>query len=141
MVQVPDRLYIDKSDRKLYDKVSDEVFGGQKEERKEQFLFAMAYGFENKIKRPLKKKEGFIRKEYLRDEDIALMNAVALSDSGSVEILDNKAKVFEIAEEYAHAGIKLIYAEVTSVEPGSFHKRFEKKLFDIYQKLAFKFNE
>jgi len=141
MNKVPDRLYIDENDRKLYDEVIEEIFRGKigdeekRWERKDQFLLAMAIGFKNEVRRPLKKKEGFIRKEYLKPEDKALINAIAIYDTGSIEVLLDKQKVFSIAEEYAHAGIRILHGEIKSGEPGSYLKKLEKDLFEKYKGL------
>jgi len=59
MARLPDRLGIDKADRELYDHdtVKNEILRGRR--RKEQFLFAMAIGFKNRVKRPLDTREGW----------------------------------------------------------------------------------
>ena len=130
----PDRLHIDKADRDFYnhDMLQNELF--QSCTNKEQFLFAMAVGFKNGVNWELKTQDGFLRTEYLREEDEALIDAVALYHSSKtgenpVEILSDRDKVFVIAEEYAHAGIKLIYDNLTSGQPGSFFKKLELDLF------------
>jgi len=135
MSKVPDRLYIDEADRKLYDEISTEIFGGESERRKDQFLLAMAIGFKNKVKRPIKKKEGFFRRDYLRPEDEALINAVAIYDANSIEILLDKEKVFSIVEQYAHAGIRILHGEIKSGEPGSYLKKLERELFEKYKEI------
>ncbi len=136
MSDIPDRLHIDKGDRGLYERLENEsLFEGTT--RKEQFLLAMAIGFKSKAKRALTNKEsgGFFRTSYLRPEDEALMNAVALCDCGSVDLLPNRAEVFRIAEEYAHGGIRLLVGQVDSTEFGSLAKHLEKDLFTMYSEL------
>lgn len=136
MPTTPDRVYIDKEDRSLYEKIENENIFKEKT-RKEQFLFAMAIGFENDIKQPLSNKESsglFLLKD-LGPEDKALINAVALHESNSIEVLADKGKVFKIAEEYAHAGIKLLVDKIESTQFGSFHKQLEKELHEIYGRL------
>ncbi|HEY8362751.1 MAG TPA: hypothetical protein VIK77_07680 [Tissierellaceae bacterium] len=131
--QIPDRINIDKNDRELYNKLSKEIFEGKT--RKEQFLFAMAIGFKNGIMRPLKTKEGFFLIKDLRPEDEALLNAVAMFVKGP-EILSSKEEVFKIAEEYAHAGIKILIDEIEASSFGSFAKKFERDLFELFEKLG-----
>jgi len=133
MPKTPDRLFVGKRDRELYDHdaIAREIGAGRT--RKEQFLFAMAIGFKNKLKRPLDAREGggfFLAKD-LHPKDMALLDAVAICDTGSADVLMDGEAVFRIAEEYAHAGIKLLYDEVTSGQPGSFWKRLECELFDL----------
>ncbi|MEM3485042.1 MAG: hypothetical protein QXI12_05425 [Candidatus Methanomethyliaceae archaeon] len=133
MTKVPDRLNIDKADRELYDHdAMSEIFEGKT--RKEQFLFAMAMGFKNQVKRSLESKEGFFLAKDMNPGDEALIDAVAIHDSGP-DVLANREEVFRIAEEYAHAGIRLLYDRVTSSQPGSFYKRFEIELFDLLKAL------
>ena len=136
MPQIPDRLHIDRDDRELYDKLqTDSLFAST--ERKEQFLIAMAFGFKGKTRRQLENKEtsGFFRTSYLRPEDEALINAVAICDTGSVDVLVDRAEVFRIAEEYAHAGIRILVNEWQSTQFASYAKRFEKDLFDMYNSI------
>ena len=131
MTSMPDRINIDKKDRELYDKL-EEIFQGKT--RKEQFLFAMAIGFKNNVSRPLGTKEGFFLVKDLRPEDEALLDALAIFEEGP-EILSNKEKIFRIAEEYAHAGIRILADEITSSSFGSFVKKFEKELFELFEKI------
>jgi hypothetical protein len=135
MVKSPDRLSIDKADRGLYDHdaIGGEVLAGST--RKEQFLFAMAIGFKNRVKRPLNAREGFFLAKDMRSEDEALIDAVAIYDTGSADALSNRETVFRIAEEYAHAGIRLLYDSATSGQPGSFCKKLEVELFDLLHDL------
>ena len=132
MPRMPDRINIDKNDRELYDKL-EEIFQGRT--RKEQFLFAMAIGFKNDVRRPLKTKEGFFLIKDLRPEDDALINALGMYKKGT-EVLSNKEEVFRIAEEYAHAGIKILADEVKSSSFGSFTKKFEKELFELWYNIV-----
>lgn len=133
MSNIPDRLYIDKDDRPLYEKLEEEEMF--KRTRKEQFLFAMAIGFKNKLKRPIDKSEGFFLTKDLRPEDETLINALAIWEANSVEVLSNKEEVFKIAEAYAHGGIKILYGKIDTTQFGSFSKHFEKELHEIFDKI------
>jgi len=133
MIETPDRLYIDKKDKDLYDKIKDDLF--KEIQNKDQFLVAMAYGYKYDAKIPLDSKEGYVRTEYLSPEDKALMDAIALSVEDSVDILANKELVFSIAEEFAHGGIKLIHDQVISQQYGSFIKTLEKEIMNDVNKL------
>lgn len=140
MPEVPDRIYIDKKDRDLYQKLNEEEITtfkdkGGRRTRKEQFLFALSIGFKNGVKRKLETKEGFFLVKDLHPEDEALLNTIAVYDSNSVEILSNKGEVYKIVEEYAHAGIRLLCEKIKSTTHGSFDKHLEKELHDIYSKL------
>ena len=130
MSSEPDRLYIELTDRELYKKVTDTSGLFRDKDNKEQFLFAMAVGVSNELRMPLKKREGFFLLSRLRTEDEALIDAVALSEKDNVDILADKSRVYRIAEEYAHAGIKILLDKIESIEFGSFWKQFERDLIE-----------
>jgi len=133
----PDRIYIDIKDRELYDKLQEEFF--PKSTRKEQFLFAMAIGFKKSERIPLETKEGFFLVKDLRKEDKALLTALAMLIEGP-EILVNMEEVYKIAEEYAHAGIKLFIDEYSGPSFASFDKKLEKELFALFEKIEQEYN-
>ena len=135
MVSTPDRLNIDPKDRELYEKISEGLPLFRDKLRKEQFLFAVAFGFKNRMRIPLKSRDGFFLIKDLKMEDEALINAVALYEADNIEILSDKNSIYKIAEEYAHAGIKLLADEITSVEFGTFWKQFEKEMHQVYESL------
>jgi len=134
MSTVPDRLHIDKSDREIYPIIAQETDLFQGKNNKEQFLIAMAIGVNGQIKVPLKAKDGWFLRKDLRVEDEALISAVAVTDNNSVDILSDKGKVFEVAEQYAHAGIRMLADNIESVEFGTFSKQFEKQISEVYAK-------
>jgi len=143
MAIMPDRINIDKNDRELYNKLDGEEFlrsnkSGGKRIRKEQFFFAMAIGFKNNMKRPLDIKEGFFLIKDLLPKDEALINAIAINDHNSVEILADIEELYKIAEEYAHAGIKLLVDKIGSIEFGKFEKIFEQEIYEKYNNIGFK---
>lgn len=129
MARKPDRLSIDEKDKSLYDEIEETVFLGQ--QNKDQFLFAMAYGFRHQASRSIARREGFVRAEYLAPDDEALINALAVSETGSAAVLSNRERVYEIAEQYAHGGIRLLHAQIQSTQHGSFYKVFERDMFDL----------
>ena len=131
----PDRLYIELSDRELYKKVTEDSGLFQDKDSKDQFLFAMAVGVSNQLRIPLKKRDGFFLVTRLRTEDEALIDAVALSEEDNVDILADKSHVYKIAEEYAHAGIKILLDKIESIEFGSFWKQFEKDLIETHEEV------
>jgi len=136
MPKFPDRFYVDKKDKEIYDRL--EIFkekeGEQdKKTRREQFMFAMAMGFINKVRQPIKNKENFFLAKDLRYDDEALINSVALFNN-DVEILLKKEEVFKIAEEYAHAGLKILDDKIQSISFGNFWKIFEKDIHELHDK-------
>lgn len=129
---MPDRLYIDKEDRPYYQKaVEENVVNFKNKNQKEQFLLAMAIGFENDQKRELKSRDGFFFSNYLGAEDRTLINALAIHEHGSTDILANEKDVFDIAEQYASAGIRILADSIGKVQFGKFDKMFEKDLVEM----------
>jgi hypothetical protein len=96
----------------------------------------MAFGFKHRVNPKIARREGFVRAEYLTPDDEALIDALAVAETGSVAVLANKARVYQIAEEYAHGGIRLLHDQVKSIQHGSFYKRFERDLFDILEDIV-----
>ena len=133
--RVPDRLYIDRADRGLYDDrtLKSEVFAQR--ENRDQFLFAMCLGFKRGMRRVLNTREGFFLAKNLRPRDEALIDSIAIYETGSVDVLADREEVFRIAEEFAHTGIWLLHGEITSGQPGSFLKKLELELFDLLEAL------
>ncbi|MFA5867127.1 MAG: hypothetical protein WC891_04070 [Actinomycetota bacterium] len=132
MITSPDRLNIDKTDRRLYEQLDKEpVLLGKTRGRKDQFLLAMSIGYKSGMRLPIKSKEGFVLTKDLNAEDYALIFAVAASDSKNIDIIADDVEVVSIAEEYAHAGIKTLIEKLKEVGFGSFEKQFEKEIFNI----------
>lgn len=135
MAEFPDRIYVDKDDKELYEKIKEEeIF--QDRENKDLFIIAMAYGFKHQVKRKLDKKEGYLRTEYLKREDWGLINSVAVND-GLIDNLNDREAVLKLAEEYAHGGIKLLCDYIDSIQHGSFDRQFEKELLDLFDELQY----
>jgi len=134
---MPDRFYIDKEDRPYYQKaVEENIVNFKNKNQKEQFLLAMAIGFENDQKRELKTKDGFFFSNYLGSEDKTLINALAIHVHGSSDVLANEKEVFEIAEQYASAGIRILADSIDKVQFGKFDKIFEKDLLEILDRIT-----
>lgn len=132
---MPDRFYIDKEDRPYYQKAEEEnILNFKNKNQKEQFLLALAIGFENEQQRELKAKDGFFFSNYLGPQDKALINAVAIHEHGTVDILANEKEVFNIAEQYASAGIRILVDSIGKIQFGKFDKIFEKDLLDALER-------
>jgi hypothetical protein len=135
MAMAIDRLAVDEKDRELYDRLkTTDIFEGKT--RKEQFLFALAVGFGRGVKRPLQNRDRFFFAKDMTPGDEALLSAVAATDADSLEVLPDRARVFRIAEEYAHAGIRILADEIESTQYGTFEKHLEKQLHDMYDQIS-----
>ena len=133
--RITDRLYVGKGDRELYDRLADEWVLRNKT-RKEQFLLAMAFGFKSGARRELDQRDEFFFRKDLRVEEEAVLDAVAIQAEGTLDVLSDKEKVLSIAQEYAHAGIRLLADEIEGTSFGNFEKKFEKELFEAFRAIA-----
>lgn len=133
MSDEPDRMFIERSDRKIYDRLkkSDSPFEGR--ENKELFIMAMVLGFKEGGTRELKKKEGYVRTEYLNNEEKSLIKAIAIDKAGTLSALMSKEDVYSIAEQYAAFGIRLLHDRVFSGEYGTYVKRLESELVEAFE--------
>lgn len=85
---------------------------------KEFFFLSLALGLNEKDKRPLTQREGFVRAEYLHESDMALLKAVALSVTEDIAVVSSTEQVFGIAEEFAMGGLDH-FRELVLEQPGS----------------------
>jgi len=122
-----DRLFIDSDDRRKYEEIKKVIDFLSDKDTKDLFIFAMLNGFKNNQRKQLNRREGFVRTEYLHDQDLAIIKSIAISYE-SFDILTDLDNVFKIAEELAHAGIDLLYLEINSQSLGSYEKRFEHEV-------------
>ena len=132
--KVPDRLNIQKSDRKDYDRLleKDSPFVGK--ENKDLFMMALIIGFHEETRVKLDRKEGFFLLYHLNDKENSIIKAIAVVKEGDLNILLDKKKVYSIVEEYAAGGIKLLKDKVFSGGYGSYIKKLESDLIDEFKK-------
>ncbi len=145
--QFPDRMYIDEEDRAIIKAIDDHPEEDVKQllsasapanrSRKEQFLYFMAVGIANSTYVPVKKREsgGFFLLKDLKPEDDTMISAVAILHEGKADVLSDRSKVLEIAEGYAHAGIRFVVDSIAN-QPGSLIKKTERDLWSIHVKLG-----
>lgn len=133
MSSEPDRLYIRRKDKEIYDRILGSGSPLSRDlgfENKDIFLLAMSLGHRVKNRRALDKRLGYFLSKNLDDEDTAVMCALAVAEEGDLAVLFNQKRVFSIAEEYAAGGIRLLQDKVQS-GMGSFSKRFESELIQV----------
>jgi len=61
--------------------------------------------------------QAFYPRQLLQDMDIPALKAIALAETGEVEVLLREDQILRIAEEYANAGIHEVKREVID-QPG-----------------------
>lgn len=131
MVDEPDRLFIKKTDRDIYDEIlkSSDL---KVRSNIDIFLLAAVIGFKKGQRISIKgNKDGYVLTYTIKDEDRILMNAIAIYETKNEEVIENQKEVFEIVEEYAHAGLTYLRDMVFDKERGSFLKKFESYLRDM----------
>jgi len=135
--KMPIILYIEKEDKeKYYDKIlsKDSPIGRAKEiQNKHVFLLAAFYGFLHNAKNEITNRRDFVRTEYFTEEDKHLLFTLAVKHSSDLHILnkDNYKEVFTIIEEYANAGVKILFSKIFN-EKASFKKILEADLVEQY---------
>ena len=79
----------------------------------ELFMLCLGIGFEAKQKRPTPpRKTDAVRLADIKEKTMAIWQAIAVSDSGSAEILLDEDQVFDIIEQYAAAGLMILSVEM-----------------------------
>ena len=86
---------------------------------KDAFMWATAVGYKYGKKRPLAsgRTQPFRWDQLSQDLDVPALQAIAVADSGDVEILTQRDKILRIAEEYANAGIRILKTDYVD-QPG-----------------------
>jgi len=81
----------------------------------------------------ISKRLGYFLVKYLSREDEAILYSIAVKEKGLDTLKDIKT-VYNLAEEYANAGIKTLYETVFSGQHGAFQKRLETELIKKFIK-------
>lgn len=127
---VPDRLFVDDSDREIYEKCEREGIFVKGLNNKDKFIFALSIGFKNDYKRTVKMKFGFFHVRDLRPEDEALIYSIAILKN-KIDIMSDKKNVYNLVEEYARGGIKILSDQIESGAYGSYWKHYEQEISDL----------
>lgn len=96
------------------------------------FIAAMALGYINKNKIPLKKKSRSIPSAVFSPQERWMMISIAMEEENDLAIVKDEQKILNIAEEYANGGINFLYKlfeEGTTIHPvETFEKYFRQEL-------------
>jgi len=81
---------------------------------KDVFMWAVVIGVKNGKRRPLTevKREIFRWDQFSQDLDVPALRAIAIAETGDVELLLREDEILRIAEEFANEGIKQIKKEL-----------------------------
>jgi dnd system-associated protein 4 len=113
-----DRVYIDEAAIEFYRQLKKE--GNSEPEQapfdtfKDLFMFAVCLGYENgRRTKPRKGSNGGeVPTKVFSENDLAILKAIAIADTGDVEVLGRLGEIYAIAEEYANTGIHEVKAYV-----------------------------
>lgn len=128
----PRDLDVDVANHELFEKLKDyerSPFYGRT--MKDIFIFAMSLGYAEGTRKRLSKRKGSIPRATLTDDDEWLIRIIAIAEDKALEVLFDETKVFQIAEEYANGGIRLLANMVMEAGPGDPAKNLESKLLKI----------
>jgi dnd system-associated protein 4 len=104
-----DTVAIDESVHGIYKQLTEgtDPVGVPFRTMKDVFMWAACLGYQQGERRPLsgKRLTVFRWAQFSPQTDIPLLKAMAISDSGDIEVLLSQDRLLDIAEEYANAGI------------------------------------
>lgn len=84
---------------------------------KDVFLWAAAFGYKRGERRPIagKKLTIFRWAQFSSQSDIPVVKAISLTNGNDITVLLSQDEMINIAEEYANAGIHVLYADLQSM--------------------------
>lgn len=113
------RIHIDKSYHLVYKELTESSEVKQPfDSMKNVFMLAVFIGYQQDQRIPLKDKVDIFSWDVLsNDEDnVSLLRALAIVETGDVEVLTEQGQILDIAEEYANAGIREIKEKISDIQ-------------------------
>jgi dnd system-associated protein 4 len=103
-----DRFYVQKDKHPIFQRLTQDEDAPFKH-MKDVWVLAAAVGFKAGRRRPMHGTQHVGFWHYLSlQEDVPLIQAIAVADTGDISVLANRGEVIRIAEEYANGGIDLL---------------------------------
>lgn len=104
------KFFVDEKAHKLFrDLVDTKGSPFYKKDLKDVFIFSMALAFKLGKRKPLGKKKDIADISVFTESQLLLIKSVAVATENNLEVLLDEKKKFEIAEEYANAGIYVLH--------------------------------
>ena len=97
--------------------------------------FGFSIGYKTEFENPKNKGNDTFVMNQLTDEELALVYAIALSDTKDPEIVNNDTEVADIAMEYANTGIIELKKLEESSQKGNRIKKLQIEIHDIIDEL------
>lgn len=112
-----DRVYIDEAVGDVYQQLKKEANSEPEQAPfdtfKDLFMFAVCLGFQNgRRTKPRKSNGREVPAKVFTEDDLAILKAIAIAETGDVEVLTRFGEILGIAEEYANTGIHEVKAYV-----------------------------
>jgi len=123
-----DRAYVEKSQIETYRQLAGIGDAGRKvasgdqlppfKSLKDVFLLAACLGLQVGRRTPLKQRQELVLTSYLNNQsDLAVLRAIAIAETGQVEVVANHNDLLTIAEEYANTGFEELKRRVLQAGP------------------------
>jgi hypothetical protein len=128
------KIHVEKKKReKEYKEIHDSPRSPFKDMRfKDIFLNAMMLGYQKKIRTPLEgARHDLFEVPLFNPEEEWLIKSVALAEKDNLDVLLDEKEILKITEEYANAGILILYDIIFGGAPGDPLKRIESYIKDI----------
>lgn len=125
-----DRLFIEKGDREAYNDLENRA-NLKGLSHIDVFCLAMALGFKNGLRTPIKAKDGLIRFATIKEKEWRLIRAIAVAASDDLSIAGRLSDCISIAEEYANAGLQLLQETIRSTKTDELETIIERAMMDI----------
>jgi len=124
------KIYVEKKRReKEYEEIKKShrsPFKGKEIFHKDIFLNAMVIGYYKKLRSSLEgTRHDLFETSVLNSEEEWLIKSIAIAEKENLEILLNEKEILKIAEEYANAGILILYDLILGGSPGDPLKKIE----------------
>lgn len=105
-----DRVYMDESVMPIYRELRGDATALVEQApfatHKDMFMLATCLGYRSGSRQRLPSgARADIRETVFTESDLALLKAIAIADTGDVDVLSKPHEILQIAEEYAHSGI------------------------------------
>ncbi|WP_405265079.1 hypothetical protein [Methanobrevibacter sp.] len=141
MGDMHNHFYIEKNYADFFKK--SEILNSSRTEgiiKRENFVLLMSLGysigFKTKFENPKGSGNDTFVMNQLTDEELALVYAIAISDSKDPEIVNNDNKVADIAMEYANTGIIALKNLEDNSQKGNRIKKFQAEIHEFIEDIS-----
>lgn len=113
------RIHIDKSHHPVYKELTESEEVKQPfDSMKNVFMLAVFIGYQQDQRIPLENRVDIFSWDVLSndEENVSLLRALALAETGDVEVLTDQGEILDIAEQYANAGIREIQEKISDIQ-------------------------